>query len=295
MNFNFPQDKFVNLNKYWSWLHSQVLKVINKKVIAYKGELEYELELRGVGHFDTGRSIEYLSKLAPIKYITIKEVEINNNPMDFYYFKKTKKVKVENTLKKKKEAFERYLKKAGEFGQFVHRDFYPRVFKNLNFIVEHIEARRYNLIDMGEIDIILSSEENNKIFVDVKNTLPFYDKDLLYKFLKKLEVFNFKIIPLVISRGIYERPLEILNALGGTSIELKKVIVPQKYKEYSKEFNEHFVDITRVIPEQLIPIDIKRNFSVVKDYKEGRIFFEIDIDSYFRRERYEEPGPLDLL
>jgi len=76
---------------------------------------------------------------------------------------------------------------------------------------------------------------------------------------------------------------------------LKKVIVPQNYKDYSKEFNEYYVNITRIIPEQLIPIDIKKRFSIVKNYNDGRIFSKIDIDSYFRRERYEEPGLLDLL
>ncbi|MHA1274403.1 MAG: hypothetical protein ACTSQJ_05230 [Promethearchaeota archaeon] len=43
---------------------------MNKKAIAYKGEIEYELELMGVGHFDTGRSLEFLSQLAPIKHIS---------------------------------------------------------------------------------------------------------------------------------------------------------------------------------------------------------------------------------
>ena len=158
MNFDFSHLKATENSEYWSKIDSQVLKIINKKVVAYKREIELEMELKGVGHIDTGRALNYLYEDAPINYIAIRRVKINNNQRDFYCFKRTKTENVKNALNKKIPIIKTYDSHSGEFGTFVHRKFYPRVLKNLGYIIEKIGAEKYNLVDIkGDIDIILSN------------------------------------------------------------------------------------------------------------------------------------------
>ncbi len=133
----------------------------------------------------------------------------------------------------------------------------------------------YNLIKLdGDLDIIMSPTQlsRSKIFVDIKNRLsPYRNKDL-YKFINKLRNFNFDIIPIIIARKIYENPKESILNYKGEYIELEKIIIPDNFKKRSEEFNQNIVNITRLIPRQLIPPDIKKKFGKLTKLSEGLNF-----------------------
>lgn len=145
--------------------------------------------------------------------------------------------------------------------------------------MEHTGTRKYNLVTIiGDIDIILSPIPlcKSKIFIEVKNKLPFYTKKELYKFFNYLREFNISIIPIVIARKIYQKPKEVLLEYRGKYIEINKILVSHEYAELSKQYNSLIANITRVIPDRLIQPDIIKKFSVLKTMNKGLNFSKLD-------------------
>lgn len=277
MNLNNSDEHKYDQSEYWSNLHKEVMKLIKEKIASYKEEIELTLELKGFKTVDVGKSVKYLSDKAPHIYLNKRELKIEKTPYTFYSFKKTKKVSVDLIINKKVEILSRYNKKASDFGFWANREFYPKVFNNLKFIVDRIMAKEYTFVKVrGDIDIILTpiQSSNSKIFVDVKNTLRYYTNSDLFVFYDTLRKFNFKIIPIVIARKIYDDPKEKISRFGGDFIEMEKVLIPSKYKTISDEFNTNIVQITRIIPKKLIHPDIKERFEKLKKLNEGINFLK---------------------
>jgi len=272
MVFHKDKDNSKHLSEYWTKLDKRVLKVINDKIIAYKNEIELSLELEGYGDRDIGESIKWLSQKAPVIYLGTKIVKIRNTDYTFYFFRKKKTELINLVLNKKIKILTQYGKKSEKFGIWVNNEFYPRVLNNVGFIIEGISTNNYNLIKIeGDFDIITSGIENckAKIFIDVKNRLTVYRNDDLFKFFNNLNKFNFEIIPIVIARKIYEDPKESLKKYKGEFIEMRKIIIQQKYKEVSGNFNDEIANVSRVIPDRLIPPDIIKQFQRLSKLKDG--------------------------
>jgi len=260
------------LKKYWSNLNKIVLEVIRDNVVAYKDEIELTLELQGFRNRDVGECIKFLSNTAPTVYLNITSIDIDGSPYNFYYFKKTKSEKVKLILNEKFQILRKYNRASTHFGVWVNKEFYPRVLENLNFDIIEICTRKYKSVKLkGDLDIISKTFDlsSNELFIDVKNKFSTYRKSDLFDFFNKLRKFNQKIVPIVIARRIYDVPKAYLLDYGGFYIEMKKILVPEKYKNISKEFNENIVNITRVIPDHLIPQDISNKFIEFKKLDNG--------------------------
>jgi len=266
----------VALSNYWSDLNKKVLNVISKKVVAYKDEIELTLELEGYRNRDVGECIKFLSGTAPTVHLNTELVDINGSPYNFYYFKKSKREKVEIILDQKIQILKKYNKKAKNFGVWVNKEFYPRVLENLNFEIIEICTIKYKSVKLsGDLDIISKTYKpsSSELFIDVKNRLSTYRKKDLFDFFSKLRLFNQKIVPIIIARRIYDVPKAILLSYGGFYIEMKKILVPLKYKSLSKEYNENIVNITRVVPNNLIPQDLTQMLETIKKFYNGYNFY----------------------
>lgn len=281
MNSHKDNNNSNHLSEYWTKLDKRVLKAINDKVVAYKNEIELSLELEGYRHRDIGVSIKWLSEEAPVIYLDTKKLTIQNTDYTFFFFRKKKTELVNLVLEKKKKILERYQKKSEKFGTWAHNNFYPRVLNNLGFILEGISTNYYNLVKIeGDYDVITSAIRNcnAKIFIDIKNRLTVYRNKDLFKFFQNLSNFNFEIIPIVIARKIYEDPKDTIKKYNGDFIEMGKIIVQEKYKEISKNFNTEIANISRVIPDRLIPQDITKQFKNLLKLKDG-----INFNKAYRR------------
>ncbi|TKJ47717.1 hypothetical protein CEE34_02495, partial [Candidatus Aerophobetes bacterium Ae_b3a] len=144
--------------------------------------------------------------------------------------------------------------------------------------------RDKQLKKLPDIDLILDTIQpsSSKIFVDIKNSLNPYRNLQLYEFFEKLINFDLKIIPVVVARKIYENPKKILKNYGGDFIEIGKVLIHMEFSYISKEFNENIADITRIIPDKLIPRDLLLKTKNIQKLEIGFNFIEMDIDSIFK-------------
>ncbi|KKM01594.1 hypothetical protein LCGC14_1792860 [marine sediment metagenome] len=274
------KEKVEERSKFWTKLNKEVFNLIREKKIAYIRELQLSLESK-YGSYDVGKSIEFLSRRAPLINLGVRIEKIRNDNHKFLFRKKEKNELIEIVFQEKKRILEKFEPITLKLGHWAEKAFYPRVLKNEGFIIEQISARNYNLIKIkGDIDIILTPIPltKSKIFIEVKNRLSVYHTHELYKFFNYLREFNLNIIPVVIARKIYEKPKELLLEYGGQFIEMGKLIIRQTpfYAELSKKYNELIANITRVIPERVIQPDIIKRIKVLKKLDEGINFSKLD-------------------
>jgi len=278
MNLNNRKEKNIERSRFWTDLDKEVFNLIRKKKIAYSKELQLSLEPK-YGSYDIGKSLEFLSKKAPIIHLETMMEKIKNSEYKFFYRKKEKKDLVNLTLEKKKRILKKFNPIIFKLGRWAHSEFYPRVLKNEGFIVEHVGTKKYNLVEIkGDIDIILTPIRlcKSKIFIEVKNRLTVYNKEELYIFFNYLREFNLKIIPVIIARKIYEKPKKFVLEYGGGYVEIGKLLVKQKYADLSKQYNELIANITRVIPKRVIQPDIIKKISILKKLDKGVNFSKLD-------------------
>ncbi len=277
--------KTVRTPKQWSELNKRVFQVIKEKKIAYKHEIELFLELEGYQNYDVGRSLAYLSKYAPVVHLDTITTKIDGNNTKFFYRKKEKSAIVRRILAEKKKLLNRYYEIADGSGKWAHITFYPKLFNKAGFIVLAKNATYFNeVIVNGDLDLILDTIEpsSSKIFVDIKNSLKPYRNQQLHEFFEKLTEFNLNIIPIVIAKQIYQGPKGILKNFNGNQVEIGKVLVPMEFSDNSKEFNKHIAEITRVIPDRLLPKDIILKFNKIQKLNEGFNFNKINLDTIFK-------------
>lgn len=276
--------KRVITSKQWSVLNKRVFQVIGEKTIAYKHEIELFLELEGYQNWDVGRSLAYLSKTAPYIHLETTITKINGNDTKFFFRKKAKLSEVRQRLSEKKDLLNKYFKIAESSGKWAHDQFFPKLFNKAKFIVLAKNTEYFNEVNVkGDIDLILDQIQpgSSKIFVDIKNSLNPYRNRQLFEFFEKLINFDLKIIPVVVARKIYEDPKKKLKNYGGDFIEVGKVLMPMELRNISKEFNVNIADITRVIPDKLIPRDLSLKANIIQKLKNGFNFSGVDIDSIF--------------
>ena len=175
-------------------------------------------------------------------------------------------------------------------GIWADKIFYPNLFKKMGFIVEHIRATEYNLTKInGDIDSILTPipKSRAKIFIEIKNKIPYYTLEELVKFFNNLCEFDgIEIIPIVIARRIYENVKEILQDFNGEFVEMEKIIIynEKEFSEISKEYNQIISNITRVLPYPLIQPDIFQKLKKLKGIGDGYEFFkegEFEIQEFY--------------
>ena len=257
-------EKNIKRSSFWTKANKDVFNLVKEKKIAFFKELQLSLEAK-YGSFDIGKSIEFLSKNAPMIHLETKIIKIARSDYKFLYRKKEKKAIIERALEQKRNILKKFNPIIFRLGNWADSKFYPRVLKNEGFIVECVRTKKYNLIEIkGDIDIILTPIPliRSKIFIEVKNRLSVYTKKELYKFFNYLRKFDLEIIPVVIARKLYERPKELLNEYRGAFIEMEKLLVRQKYADLSKQYNNLIANITRIIPERVIQPDIKKKISI---------------------------------
>jgi len=275
MEFKKNADKARNKRAFWSSTDSRVYNFIKDRLVVYKREVELNFE-DSCGPPDIGRSLHFLTELAPKPWVRKMTETWGNSTHDFYYSVKNKTDLIQIELTRKKKILMEYEQNATKFGVWLNKDFLPKVLNRLGFVVEGINCTDYNLVTLkGDIDMILTPFRpcESKIFVEIKNALPFFDKQELSKFFKKLKQFNgLKIIPVVIARKIYEIPKEILMQNQGTYFELGKVLIPEEFKEISKNYNSNIANVTSVIPDRLIPEYILEKFTNLRKFNEGLDF-----------------------
>lgn len=278
MNSDYRNAKNIERSKYWTKVNKDLFNLIKEKKIAYLKELQLSLEAK-YGSFDIGKSINFLSKNAPIVHLETKKIKIAGSNYKFVYRKKEKNAIIERVLIQKKRILNKFNPITFELGNWADSQFYPRVLKNEGFIVECVRTKKYNLIEIkGDIDIILTPIPltKSKIFIEVKNRLSVYNLKELYKFFNYLREFNLEIIPVVIARKIFERPKEFLIEYNGVFIEMEKLLVRQKYADISRQYNDLIVNVTRIIPERVIQPDIKAKISKLKTVNKGVNFSQLD-------------------
>jgi len=287
--------KYATSSKEWSKLDSLVYNFIKEKIIAYKQEVELNLELEGYGNRDVGLALKYLSKKAPFIHLNTIDIQTNSKKSIFYHSNKTKKELINPILQEKIQLIKDYEYISQQCGNWMDQEFIPRSFSNSGFIVEAFRAKNYNFTGYrGDIDVILNPQgkSDSKIFIEVKNKLSPFRNDDLNIFFSRLVNFKFKIIPIVIARRIYEFPKERLESLKGGYIELNKVLMKEDYKEFSRIYNEKIVPITRIIPKNIFPPpDIKTKLQSIMNLNEGIKFSKLPskiISQKFEKKEYEE-------
>jgi len=282
-------DRVPSRSNFWSILDKDVFKLIKEKKIAFQNEIQLCLENK-YGRYDIGLSLKFLTELGSALHLEVLKEEINSSTYTFYYRKKEKWELINPILEEKRKLLRIFNPLTSNLGKWVEKVFYPRVLKNEGFIVEITTTKTYNLVKIkGDIDIIITPVPltRSKIFIEVKNTLPPYNKEKLYKFLNYLREFDLDIIPVVLCRKIYEYPKEILKEYNGAFIEMDKILFPNKKKGISQWYNELIADVIRVIPERVIQPDIKKKFQVLKTLKKGTNFSKLpffeDVDEDIER------------
>lgn len=279
MNSDYRNAKNIERSNYWTKVNKDLFNLIKEKKIAYLKELQLSLEAK-YGSFDIGKSINFLSKNAPIIHLETKKIKIAGSNYKFFYRKKEKNAIIERVLKQKMRILKKFNPITFELGNWADSQFYPRVLKNEGFIVECVRTKKYNLTEIiGDIDIILTPIPltKSKIFIEVKNRLSVYNTKELYKFFNYLREFNLEIIPVVIARKIFERPKEFLIEYNGVFIEMEKLLVRQKYADISRQYNDLIVNVTRIIPERVIQPDIKAKIKKLKTVNTGVNFSKLGI------------------
>ncbi len=288
MNLDNRNEKNIERSIFWTKVNKDVFNLIKEKKIAYIKELQLSLEAK-YGSFDIGKSIQFLSKNAPMVHLETKELRIKGSDYKFVYRKKEKKTIIEQALEVKKSFLKKFNPITFELGIWADSEFYPRVLKNEGFIVECVRTKKYNLTEIiGDIDIILTPIPltKSKIFIEVKNSLSVYTKKKLYKFFNYLREFDLEIIPVVIARRIFETPKELLIEYDGAYIEMEKFLVRHDFADISRHYNNLIANVTRIIPERVIQPDIKAKISKLKTLNKGVNFSQFN---YFEdTPEYEE-------
>nr|MDO8113752.1 hypothetical protein [Candidatus Sigynarchaeota archaeon] len=276
------EEKYKDLSSYSSELDKRVFNYIKTQKAAYKREIELNLEF-DYPPVDVGQAIKWFYKAARFKPLSMEKRK-GTETYDFYFPKSIKKPLYQEAIERKFGCAENFAVYASNIGQWVSEKLYPDIFENLGFQVIDTKTKTFARAQfVGDIDIILETFEpsHTKIFVDVKNRLPFYDQGLLLHFINNLRLIrtpHLKIVPIVIARRIYEEPSKVLESLNGIGIEMEKILIPQASKEISCSFNENIADICRVVPERLIQPDFKTKLQVIKRYNEGFDFSSTLVD-----------------
>jgi hypothetical protein len=269
--FNKSDLKASDKSQYWKDLDSDAYQFLRRSQAAYKKEIELNLE-PDYPPIDVGQAISYLYRKVPYSHLSM-ETRKGNTQYDFYYTKSAKQVVVKDTINKKFDILERFAKVSSSAGVWANTELFPNIVENLGFFVNGVNQNSFGRVKIAsDYDIILDTYDpsHDKIFIDVKNRLQFYDYKNLRDFVNILKAIKgIRIIPVVVARAIFDTPLKVLASLNGIGIEMERLLMPQRDNAIVKEMNVNVAPVLRTIPDRLIPPDIKKKFTILRKMNTG--------------------------